>query len=179
MQLTVRSMKITGIIIVVLDIILLLLWASGGFYNISQLHNDVCFSFVFVVHFLIVCHFILTIVITAIIDIIIKEEKKANSRGRTINKLPYEYYTPLTWIFASIVALLGDVSLLVFTAMEHSSIGNDDECSESRIFHIAFDSLAIIVCLISIVWFIVFSFTAVGNSPLSPKKQKLVDDNKI
>lgn len=165
------SMRNTGITIVSLDLILLVMWACGGWYNISQQGTDPCFSFVFVVHFLIVCHFILIVVITAIVDLIIREEKKAKDQGKVLHKLPYAYYTPLTWIVSSLVALLGDVSLLSFSISEFRDIGFDDKCRNSRIFHIAFDSLAVFVCLLTILWFLVVSFTSIEDTPV-PVEEK-------
>jgi hypothetical protein len=172
LKITPRVMKIMGFIILSLDMVLLLLWVSGLWYNASQVGTDPCFSAVFVVHFLIVCHFILLSAILAMLDIIMKEEQKAASEEKVLKKLPYIYYTPTTWIVTSIIALLGDVSLLAFSANENHNIGGDDKCQQSRIFHIAFDGLAILVCLIAIVWFLVLSFYTIEESPVDKANRK-------
>ena len=162
---TPNTMKITGIVIISLDIFLLLIWFAGAIYNISQLDKDICYTEIFIVHFLILIHFALGMCISNIIDAIMKEEKEIIEK-RESDKL-MNYYTPLTWIFTSIVSTFGDAILLAYAIRSHIIVGDGDICKPSRILHITYDVVAVLISLTSVIWFIVFAFYTLDH-----KKQK-------
>lgn len=147
------TMKVTGIVIITIDILLLLIWFAGSIYNVSQLHVDICYTEIFIVHFLILIHFALGMCISQIVDGIMKDSESINNESKKL----LNYYTPLSWSFTSLVSLLGDVSLLAYAIRSHIIVGDADVCKTSRILHIAYDVIAVIISLTSITWFIVFA----------------------
>lgn len=168
-----RSMKITGIIILVIDALLLLSWTAGQIYIICNLEEH-CFTELFIVHFLILIHFALAIFITIMLNDIIKEEQK-NKGNKTPVILSFYNYSPLPWIFVSILSFLGDVILLAY-AIKAYIIAHDDPCMTSRKVHIAYDTIATLVSLLSIIWFIAFSFFVLRH----PKNFKIQEnENKL
>lgn len=151
-------MKTIGWVIVALDILLVLIWFAGGIYSIVML-EQACFEVQLITHFLILIHFALGFYLASMVGEIDREQQKAASRGRRLIQLPYLFYLPLAWIFVSVTALAGDVLLLTAGIRIYllRSREADDGCQTARFIHILFDSFAVLICLITIVWFIVFS----------------------
>jgi len=175
-----KTMKITGIVIVTIDLFLFMFWLGGGFYYISKLQDDICFTETFITHYLVLIHFCLAMFITSLVDDILKEEHNLKARNKTLPlKLPYNFYKPFTFIFTSILAFFGDLSLLVYAIRQYILlIGINDQCQIARSLHIAFDVIAVFVSLISIIWFTVFSFKTIENSEETKRRYYLIEMNK-
>jgi ABC-type transport system involved in multi-copper enzyme maturation permease subunit len=116
--------------------------------------------------------------IANIVDSIIIEEKKYeethsynngskrqnhyNYEPKRLLKLPYYFYSPLAWIFTSIISLFGDSILLAFTVRSYQ-ISIPDDCTNLRIGHIVYDSVALFISVISVLWFIIFGFYVISH----------------
>src|ERR1700742_641153 len=112
---TPKRMKEIAIVIITLDLILLVIWFGGSIYIIVNL-DIACFENQFITNFLILLHFALGMCITNIESEIEKEEIKHKidngGDGKPLLYLPYQFYSPTTWIFTSIISFGGDVILL-------------------------------------------------------------------
>ena len=158
-----RAMKSVGDAIIIMDVILLLAWISGAIYILVNYYT-LCFQAEFVVHFLILIHFALGMCITSILDAIGMELSRAEEARRPEPiTLPLQFYSPREWLFTSLLSLSGDTLLLIASVLGLQAYGDTDECKHARIAHIAFDSLALLVSLITIGWFIAFAIYTIAN----------------
>lgn len=72
-------------------------------------------------------------------------------------------YSPALWIASSILSLIGDVCLLVY------QLSAVHLCETLTKLHIILDSLGIVICFISILWFIIVA--AAVKSSLAKRKE--------
>lgn len=164
---TASRMRNIAIAIVTIDIILLGMWIGGAGYIAHSLATIDCFHDQATPHFLILIHFVLALHLAALVGEINKERYMHKTQtGRELIRLPYYAYAPFAWILASLVSLSGDVILLAWAVIEYTH-STTDECDSLRILHISLDLIALIVSLISILWFIVFSFYTVREDRVS------------
>ncbi len=179
---TLTAMKITGIVIITADLLLLLIWFGGAMYIIHNLSVSVCFFEVFFAQFFIVFHFVLGMCITGIVKDIMNQQKERQSlvsmgnerrvRGTTSpyspgfedEPLSYYFYSPLTWIYTSVISFFGDLALLCYSIKIYT-MAEDDVCHAIKIGHIAFDSIALFISITSIIWWIVFSIYCITHKP--------------
>lgn len=167
---TLKRMKTVAITIITFDIILLLSWLSGAIYLVTKLDTH-CYESQFTNHFFILIHFALALCITGIVDEIEKEELKHENKEITTS-MPYQFYSPFSWIFTSILSLFGDIILLAAASHEYNTMHEEDECTNARIMHITLDVIALIISVISIIWFILFSFYTI-----KPQRRKSMYNN--
>ena len=175
-----KTMKTMGIIIVTIDLLLFLFWVAAGFYYIAMLQDDICFTETYITHFLITIHFALAFCITSIVDDIIKEEHNLKARNRNLSlKLAYNFYHPFSWSFTSIISFFSDLSLLVYAIRQYILLlGINDQCNTARKMHISLDVIAVIVDIISIIWFLIFSFKTIENLEETKRRYFLIEMNK-
>lgn len=154
---TAPRMKRIAIGIISVDLFLLIFWVVGSIH-IGINWETACFRTSAIFHFLILIHFALGMYITSMEGVIAAAEYEAREKGLKLLRLPFQSYNLLTWIFTALVSTLGDSTLLSWAARElQISPAGTDECHEARILHITFDSLALAVSLITVLWFILFA----------------------
>lgn len=160
---TVLTMQRIAITIVALDILLLLIWASGGVYLLVNFRT-LCFQTAFYTHFLILIHFALGIAIASVEGEIEKEGYRFRSMGQPMPAtLPYEMYTPLAWALTACVSTVGDAFLLAAGALDYEIIGDTDACQAARLGHVIYDAIALFVSLATVVWFIFYAATSISS----------------
>ena len=160
---TARRMRNTAIAIVSFDIILLALWISGAGYITHNLTIE-CFHDQSISHFLIIVHFVLGLHLAAMVGEIGKELRLFKSRtGKELLRLPYHFYEPFAWVLTSLVSLSGDVILLSWAVIDYTHAASD-ECDTSRILHISFDTIALISSVVSIIWFLLYTFCTIREA---------------
>lgn len=159
---TVTRMKNMAIAIITIDLILLLVWFCGAIYILVNLETH-CYEVQFITHFLILIHFALGMYVATTEGEITKQQEEARMRGKILIKLPYYAYSPLTWIFTGLISFSGDLMLLVAAVRNYAIIGNADECQNSRAAHIGFDVIALIISIVTVLWFVIFSIYSVAN----------------
>jgi hypothetical protein len=181
---SVQGMKITGLCIIGIDILLLLTWFVGACVTLSKVGEHVCYAEIFKTHFLILIHFVLFAFLCVVIgDLLLEEVVKHQEYKEIIRqnplkkdditlyqeyhydyKLPYRVYQPLGWAAISLLSFFGDVTLLVFSTKiyQHST---EPECHAIELSHIVYDSVALFISSLSIIWFIVFSIYTIANKP--------------
>lgn len=140
--------------ILFLDFVFFVSWLAISIYILSECRLD------FTTHFLIVLHFAQTVAILSVIDEYYKDIRQARHHGYDPDH-PYmkkhraiKNYSPLFWIGASIISLTGDSLLLTLEILQ------DHICSHVGKIDIALDSFGIVICIISIVWFIILTVYA-------------------
>ena len=126
-------------VILTLDLLLFIAWFIIAIYPVSVTCPEDL-----LLHVVLLLHFAQAATIGGVLDTWSEEiEEHAPIK-----------YAPYSWIIASIVALFGDIFLLTSQLIgEHV-----EHCEPTRISHIVWDSCAIAVCLISIIWFMVLYF---------------------
>ena len=160
---TPRAMKITAIIVFVVDMLILLAWLGVGGYIAHGLGEYECFSHQTTPHFFILLHFALSFYfVTMIAKIDSQEESFFHRYGSMPLELPYHMYEPFSWFFISFVVLAGDIILLTWGVIERNSHASD-ECDAMRSIHVALDAVALCVSIVSVVWFIIFSFYTIRD----------------
>ena len=165
---TPQRMGITAHVIVALDLFLAVVWVAGIVYILIAFPSP-CFVEQFVTHFLILFHFVLGLTIAGIGSQIESAEYDHQEKQRTLSDdpnvrveplryVPYQIYSPLKWIFAALISTAGDTALLVaaIKAYQSASTSVPDECATSRILHITYDSVALVISLATVLWFILF-----------------------
>ncbi len=182
-------MKITAYTVIALDLVLLVLvWLPGAIYIIYNL-DTACFAVEFIIHFLILMHFALCMAIAWVASQIESEEEeyKEKFHEQFLNRAspatvtpmtsltppPLEYvsyrvYSPLAWIFTGLVSLIGD-GVLLAAAIRTYNIGALDECRNSRIAHLAYDTVAFSLSVVTVVWFILFAIFVIAPQRRSEK----------
>jgi len=159
-----------AIAIVAMDIILLIIWFAASIYLVVKTGVAPCYDAEFIFHFLILIHFALGLTISNIVGEIEKEEyihqekRPANAvTPSTLQYLPYVIYSPFSWIFTSLIVLCGDITLFA-SAIRFYDIGASlgDECQPDRLARIFFDALALIISLVTVIWFILFAIYAIA-----------------
>ena len=148
-------MKKTAIAILSFDILLLIAWTANAAYLAFNLKLE-CFHSQAIVHFLILFHFVLAIHMANLVGEITREQFHASEAKKKLTLLPFYIYSPLAWILISLLSLVGDVVLLTWAIIEYRGI-EADECNVARITHITLDSVALVISVVSIVWFVVFA----------------------
>jgi len=183
-------MKQMAIAIVSMDLILLVIWFAASIYLVVKAGVAPCYDVEFFFHFFILIHFALGLTISNIVGEIEKEEYLHQERqeqkrpvvapSETLQYLPYVIYSPFSWIFTSFIALGGDITLFA-SAIRFYDIGGSlgDECQPDRLARIFFDALALVISIISVLWFILFAIYAIApqrrqqSSPTaSPNRSK-------
>lgn len=150
-------MKTFATVLIAFDIFLLLLWWGGSGYILVNIETA-CFHGQVYPHFFILIHFVLGMYMACMVGEISKElHVHYLNNGRVLALLPYHFYQPLCWILTSLISLSGDIFLICLAALEYKHAPIDD-CNTARILHIAFDTLALITSIISIVWFVIYSY---------------------
>lgn len=142
------------------DLLLLVIWFSGSIYLADEfVHGDACYRALQAPqHFVILIHFALGMFITNMEGAITLETERAREVGERVIALSYATYSPLTWIFTGLVALLGDITLLTWAVLAYTLIEEDAPlCRTPQILHIVFDSVALFISALVVLWFIVFS----------------------
>jgi hypothetical protein len=153
-------MRRIAISLAAMDFLLIFAWFGGSIYLARQFHDgDPCYrGGQTLQHFVILFHFALGMFITNVASIITLERERVLEHGRRLITLSYATYYPLTWIFTGVVALLGDITLLTWAALEYEEIvAHEPECRNAQVAHITFDSFALLVSLLVVLWFILFS----------------------
>ncbi len=154
---TAARMKRIAIGIVTVDLVLLVLWFAGSIHIAVNFGID-CYQESAITHFLILIHFALGMYITNMQGMIANAQYEAREKGRELKVLPYQAYNLLTWIFTALISTLGDTTLLTWAGQDLSlHPEGTDECHEARLLHIAFDSIALTVSLLTVLWFVVFA----------------------
>lgn len=175
-------MKIVADVTVALDLaLLILIWLPGAIYIIVNL-DTACFDVEFILHFIILLHFALGMSIAGVSSEIEKEEEEYKEKFHEhfmsgsastptismVNPTPpplqyvsYRVYSPLPWIFTSIISLGGD-AVLFAAAIRVYRLGIVDECQTSRIAHIAYDTVALALSLVSVIWFVLFAIYVIA-----------------
>lgn len=159
-------MKTFAIVILSLDALLLLIWLAGAIYIITQLEVP-CFEVQFIVHFLILIHFALATYLASLIGEISKAQQRyyRTHPCHEIQQLPYHFYFPVAWIAVSLVSFIGDIILFTAGIRIYQLRAGLDECQPSRLAHLIFDVVAILISLVSILWFIAFTIYTIRCSP--------------
>jgi hypothetical protein len=165
---TVRHMKRVAIVLLTLDIILLLIWLGGAIFLLTQLGVAPCFESQLVIHFLILIHFALGTYLSNMVGEISREERRFAVKypQQCLLRLPYHFYLPLSWIFIGIVSFVGDLILMVGGILLYQIRGGQDECQTTRLTHIIFDAVAVAISIVTILWFLFFSFYTIRSEPV-------------
>jgi len=131
-------------VVLSLDLLLFLYWIATGIFPVAVQCPDGLLE-----HILILLHFQQTAAIASVLDEWNEEIKHcANIR-----------YSPYAWIVPSLIALCGDIFLLLINFVGT----HPPECDNAKDTHIFLDSAAIIICIISVTWFmVVFVLTGGG-----------------
>lgn len=155
---TVRRMRAIGNVIWTIDLLLAIMWFVGGIY-ISVFFNQACMRDEAVFHFLILIHFALWAKIDELLSEIQKEEMRFRDGGQLMPEmLPYEIYAPRGWAGVGFLSTAGDAILLTWGCLSLVLFADaGDTCQMARAFHIAFDSVALFVSLMSVLWFILYA----------------------
>ena len=152
-----QRMKRIAIGIITVDLFLLAFWFIGTIY-LSATRTDPCFRDARTQHFLILIHFALGMYIATMEGVVSAAENEARERGRVLKRLPYQAYGLLTWSFTASVSTLGDTTLLTWAVQDMiENEGTADACTTARALHVTFDTLALIVSVITVVWFVLFT----------------------
>lgn len=152
-----KSMKWIAHVLVLFNFLLLIIWTIGAIYLLAQLSVAACYQEEWTQHFLILIHFALAFYLTTIISDINREERRYDRASLVLTRLPYSFYQPLAWFFVSVSSLVGD-ALLLASGVHFYWLGvNDNDCQETRIAHIAYNAIATIISLFSLLWFVIFS----------------------
>ena len=175
---TPQRMKVVADVIVALDLaLLILIWLPGAIYLIYNL-DTACFGIEFIIHFIILLHFALGMAIAWVSSQIDNEEEeyrekfyehfmngpspmKGNPVPPPLQYVSYRVYSPLAWIFTSLISLVGD-SVLLAAAVRTFRLGVADECRDARITHLAYDTVALALSLASIIWFVLFAIYVIA-----------------
>ena len=144
-------------------------------YVLNNFWADACFQESDKSNFLIIFHFTLCASIADITADIGKEETREGIADGTITKLPYRFYKPVLWAITGVISLVGDIILLAAGSLVYQlSLSNGDLCTNSRIAHIVIDVVALSITIVSILWFIIFSFYYIKH-----KKDYLIDSGMV
>jgi hypothetical protein len=171
---TTKRMRDIALAILIMDCILAVIWIFGAAYVLYQKKNnpDLCFGDQFVLHMLILFHFVLAMAVAGIYSEIQKEAMRYRDRKQPLPEvLPFEIYTPFLFFFASFIALSGDTVLLANAAIDYDIGDPTDACRAARIAHISYDTIALLVSVTSVIWFILFSTLTISPERRRRKKQ--------
>ena len=133
-----QSVIYVAYFILFLDILLFLAWFAAAIFISIKCPDSL------EEHVLILLHFAQTIVIFTVID----SWNSSKTKQEIIRN-----YSPLFWIALGLglVSLSGDLFLLT-----RQFVG-EHPCHDVNISHIVIDSSGVVICLLSIIWFIVIT----------------------
>jgi hypothetical protein len=142
-------------ILLALDLLLFISWVIIAIYPVS-----ITCPADMLLHIILLLHFAHTFAIGAVLD-------DWDTEVEEKRPMKYSFYI---WITSCVVALGGDIFLLVSQLIgEHI-----EACESTRISHIVWDSCAIAICVLSIIWFFALYYYSKRRKNKGEKKRNHV-----